>query len=97
MATVSTLLSLHSSDSSLGRYWTANQTIPSGTLLIKESPIASIPNCQIINDKIIDPINKQNTCLCWNCCSLFENSNDNNHYCSTQCQTVTFFFYFCLK
>ena len=98
MATVSDSISLYSSDSVLGRYWISNQNIPSGTLLIKEEAIASIPNCQITNNNVIDPVNKQNTSLCWNCCSLFQNNdgdddNNNRHFCSTQCETVTVFIY----
>ena len=43
---ISEHLTLKTSKSSLGRYWIANETIPSGTLLIKESSIGCIPNCQ---------------------------------------------------
>eukprot|EP01083_Nonionella_stella_P020842 57812_1 len=90
MATLSKYLSLKTTDSSLGRYWIANEDIPSGTLLIKESPIACIPNCQIINDKVTDPIANKANSLCWNCCSLFPSTaSGDNHYCSASCKSVS--------
>eukprot|EP01084_Bolivina_argentea_P263112 445214_1 len=89
MTTLSKSLSLKTDNSSLGRYWIANETIPSGTLLVKESPIASIPNCQITENKVTDPINNKTHSLCWNCCSLFQSntSNTSDHYCSNNCKT----------